>query len=154
MPHTRPLELLTDATGSVTFGWVDVGVFYARFSHGLSAELGVAYANRLQALVEKAPCIKYFGDGRALEHYDLLARSAFVRVVLAQRQKFEALDLLAWSGGVSVSARSIVGSLGQPAFATSDPNEFEARLFAMAPRARWKVEPRVERVSPRSTLRR
>ena len=33
--------------------------------------------------------IKYFGDGRALESYDLLARSAFVRVVTEHRRKFE-----------------------------------------------------------------
>ncbi len=51
--YAAPLELLTDASGSVSFGWVDAGASYARFSHGLSTGLGTAYANRLHALEHK-----------------------------------------------------------------------------------------------------
>jgi len=80
MSYSAPLEMLADAAGSVTFGWADEGVYYARFSRCLSARLGEAFAGRLRAAVQAAPNVKYFADGRALESYDLMARSAFVRV--------------------------------------------------------------------------
>ena len=35
MSYSAPLELLTDASGSVTFGWADDGVYYARFTRCL-----------------------------------------------------------------------------------------------------------------------
>src|SRR6186713_1213571 len=98
MSHSSPLELLTDVSGSVTFGWVGDGIYYARFSRTLSARLGEAFAARLRAAVAAAPSIRYFADARALESYDLLARSAFVRVVTEQRRKFQALTLLNWAG--------------------------------------------------------
>jgi hypothetical protein len=74
MSYSAPLELLTDASGSVTFGWMEEGVYYARFSHCLSARLGEAFAARLRSAVQGSAPIKYYGDGRALESYDLLAR--------------------------------------------------------------------------------
>src|SRR5262245_45918819 len=95
MLHAAPLELMTDAAGSVTFGWVDDGVLYARFSRWLSAKLGDAFAARLREAAHSSS-LKYFGDAGALESYDLLARSAFVRVVVEHRRKFESLTLLTW----------------------------------------------------------
>jgi len=144
MSYAAPLELLTDASGSVTFGWVDQGVFYARFSHGLSAELGAAYANRLRAIVQATPSIRYFSDARALENYDLLARSAFLRAVMAQRRKFTSIDMLTWPGDLSPA---VVASLGEPILVTCDPVVFETRLFATAPRARWKLDPKSEAIA-------
>src|SRR5688500_13030028 len=99
MSYSAPLELITDVTGSVTFGWVDDGVYYARFSRSLSARLGEAFAARLRQIAQASGPFKYFGDARALESYDLLARSAFVRVVAGERRKFESLTLLTWAGG-------------------------------------------------------
>lgn len=136
MSHSAPLELITDAAGSVTFGWVDDGVFYSRFSRCLSARLGEIFAARLREAAQAGP-LKYFGDGRALESYDLLARSAFVRAVAEQRRQFQSLTLLNWEGAELSSA--FVSTLGDNVVLARDPFDFEARLLACAPRARQKL---------------
>jgi hypothetical protein len=153
MSYSAPLELLTDALGSVTFGWMDEGVYYARFSHCLSARLGEAFAARLRSAVQGSAPIKYYGDARALESYDLLARSAFVRVVSEHRRRFESITLLAWSGGEVSDV--LVRTLGQPTIVTSDAIDFETSLFATAPRARYKLGAKTDtRARSRWPLRR
>src|SRR5258706_12855209 len=137
MSYSAPLEMLADAVGSVTFGWADEGVYYARFSRCLSARLGEAYAARLRAVVQGSKQIDYFADGRALESYDLLARSAFVRVVTEHRRKFGQLTLLSWSGGEI--SRGFIAALGEPLVVTKDAADFEKRLIGTAPRARVKL---------------
>jgi hypothetical protein len=117
---------------------MEQGVYYARFSHSLSARLGEAFAARLRAAVQSSGGpIKYFADGRALESYDLLARSAFVRVVTENRRRFEHITLLSWSGG-DVSG-PVLAALGDVTDVTKDLIEFEARLFASSPNARYKL---------------
>lgn len=137
MSYSAPLELLTDTSGSVTFGWMAEGVYYARFSHSLSARLGEAFASRLRAAVRGSVPVKYYGDGRALESYDLLARSAFVRVVSEHRRRFENITLLSWNGGEISDA--FLKALGQPTMVAKDALDFEASLFATAPHARYKL---------------
>jgi hypothetical protein len=137
MPYSAPLELLTDATGSITFGWMEEGVYYARFSHCLSARLGEAFASRLRAAVQSGGPIKYFADARALESYDLLARSAFVRVVTEHRRRFGSITLLPWSGG-DVD-RALLAALAGTIEVSKDSTDFETNLFATAPRARYKL---------------
>ena len=137
MSYSAPLELLTDVSGSITFGWADDGVYYARFTRCLSARLGEAFAARLRAAVPASGTIKYFADGRAMESYDLLARSAFVRVVTEHRRKFEQINILAWTGG-EVSP-TYLGALGDAVLVARDEIEFESRLLAAAPRARSKL---------------
>ena len=137
MSYSAPLELLTDVAGSVSFGWADEGVYYARFSRCLSARLGEAFATHLRSSMPASGTIKYFADARALESYDLLARSAFVRVVTEHRRKFEQINFLAWSGGEVNSAHLL--ALGEPVVVTRDEIDFEARLLAVAPRARSKL---------------
>lgn len=142
MSYAAPFELLTDAAGSATFGWADEGVYYARFSRTLSARVGEAFAVHLRTAAKGKP-FKYFADAQALESYDLLARSAFVRVVTEHRRKFEQINILGWSGGDMSAA--LLSSLGDSVYVTHDPIEFEARLLALAPRARVKLgkpEPR------------
>src|SRR3954463_6381688 len=136
MSYSAPLEMLADASGSVTFGWADEGVYYARFSRSLSAKLGEAFAARLRAAVQSADGVRYFADARALESYDLLARSAFVRVVTEHRRKFADIQLLAWEGGEINPG--FVNALGKPLAITKDPIDFETRLIGTAPRARAK----------------
>jgi len=142
MSYSAPLEMLADASGSVTFGWADEGVYYARFSRCLSAKLGEAFAGRLRAAVTGGGVVKYFADARALESYDLLARSAFVRVVSEHRRKFAELNLLAWTGGEISPA--FINALGQPLSITKDALEFEAQLLRTAPRARVKLGARAD----------
>ncbi len=147
MSYIAPLELLTDIAGSVTFGWADEGVYYARFSRCLSARLGAAFATHLRSSLPTTGTLKYFADCRALESYDLLARSAFVRVVTEHRKKFEQISLLAWSGGEMNPAFLV--ALGEVVLVTRDDIDFEARLLAVAPRARSKLGGKSE-PAPRS----
>jgi hypothetical protein len=137
MSYSAPLELLTDASGSVTFGWADEGVFYARFLRTLSAQLGDAFASRLSASLPAQGAIKYFADSRALESYDLLARSAFVRVVSQNRRRFAEVNILWWPGAEPNPA--YLSALGDAVVVTQDAEVFEARLVAAAPRARVKL---------------
>ena len=146
MSQSAPLELITDVAGSVTFGWVDDGVFYARFSRCLSAKLGDAFAARLRDAAQSNSSLKYFGDAGALESYDLLARSAFVRVVVEHRRKFHSLTLLTWERAETSSA--FVSTLGDNVILARDAIDFEARLLACAPRARSKLGGRQDQ-SPR-----
>ena len=152
MSYSAPLEMLADVTGSVTFGWADEGVYYARFSRCLSAKLGAAFAARLRATVEAGASVKYFADARALESYDLLARSAFVRVVTEHRRKFAELNLLSWTDGEINPA--FVDALGQPLSITKNASDFEAHLMGTAPRARVKLGARPDSPRPRFGLRR
>jgi hypothetical protein len=147
MSYSAPLELLTDASGSVTFGWADEGIYYARFSRSLSARVAEALANRLCAALPATGTIECFADGRALESYDLLARNAFVRVMNEHRRKFERISVLAWAGAEMNSA--CLGSLGEAVVVTRDAVEFETRLLTVAPRARAKLGTGVD-VRPRS----
>ncbi len=151
MPHAAPFELITDAEGSATFGWADEGVYYARFSRVLSARVGEAFAANLRLAAKLRP-LKYFADAQALETYDLLARSAFVRVVSEQRRKFEEVNILWWPG--SELSPAFISALGEPLFVTRDPSEFEARLLTAAPGARAKLGKLEPRQRGRSLLRR
>src|SRR3954463_8088001 len=90
----RPLDILADDHGSVTLGWVDVGVFYARFIGELSIELSRQHNARLETALERRPSIHYFADARALESYDLAARTAFFQMLLANRSQFVSIVLL------------------------------------------------------------
>jgi hypothetical protein len=135
-----PLERVADRHGTVTLGWLTDSVLYARFSGELSASLGQAYAARLHALVRAESSIRYFADASALEQYDLLARSAFVRVVLANRPKFASLTILTWSEGLGLAAQRFAASL-QSAEMVTDGKEFERRLFQFAPHAKQKLDP-------------
>jgi hypothetical protein len=141
MSYAAPFELLTDAAGSATFGWADEGVYYARFSRGLSARVGEAFASHLRQALQAGP-IQYFGDARALETYDLLARSAFVRVVSGHRRKFANITLLNWAGAEINPA--LLAALGEPLYVAEDAIDFEARLLAAAPRARVKLASKPE----------
>src|SRR6185503_930723 len=75
--HHKPLELIADDEGSITMGWVDAGVFYARFIGVLSASLSERHTARLEAALDRTSSLHYFADARALGSYDLGARSAF-----------------------------------------------------------------------------
>lgn len=137
MPYSAPLEMLTDAVGCITYGWVDEGVYYARFSRGLSARLGEAFAARLRASVLAVERIGYFADGRALESYDPVARAAFLRVVTEHRGKFDELCLLSSAGERPSS--DLVSALGELVFVTQYPGDFETRLLSRAPRMRARL---------------
>jgi hypothetical protein len=136
------LELLSDNDGSVVFGWVADGVLFTRFMGGLNAETGYIYATRLSSLVGPAQSIIFFCDSSELKNYDLLARSAFARVILSSRRKFTSLVMLTWAEGPSPTSRALAASLGEPIELLTSVNAFEARLARQAPLVSRKLDPK------------
>ncbi len=136
------LELLSDDDGSILFGWVAEGVLYARFQGSLNAETGYIYATRFGTLVGPAQSIHFFCDSSELKNYDLLARSAFARVILSSRRKFTSLVMLTWAEGPSPTSRALAATLGEPIDILTSVNSFEARLSRQAPLVSRKLDPK------------
>jgi hypothetical protein len=145
------LELLSDNDGSVLFGWVADGVLYTRFHGGMNAETGYIYATRLGSLVGPAQSICFFCDSSELKNYDLLARSAFARVILSSRRKFTSLVMLTWAEGPSASSQALAATLGEPIEILTSVNSFEARLSRQAPLVSRKLDPKTWVTVDRST---
>lgn len=137
MAHSSPFEMLTDASGSVSFGWAADGVYYARFGSSLSARLGEVLAERLRVALSSVERARYFADASGLQSYELTARRALLRVFAEQRHKLSELNLLWWNGPELDPARAAV--LGQPLYVTKDAREFERRLLSAAPSAKGKL---------------
>lgn len=140
------MELVSDKSGSMSFGWVGPGVYLVRASGEISATLGALQLSRLEAALEGQSSIRYFSDSRDVKGYDLLARSAFVRLILAQRKKFAALTMLTWAEGISTAAHTFASAIGEPLVLLSSASEFDRRLFLAAPRVKESLlahEPRV-----------
>ncbi len=133
------LRVFEDGEGAVTVGWVGPSVLYARYRGSLSAEVGNALANTLRSLVAQQPSVQYFADASKLESYDLVARSAFVRVVLAERRRFKQITMLTWQAGITSSATAFVEAIGEPIELLTDAELFEARLCRAAPNARGEL---------------
>jgi len=139
--HHKPLELLSDDEGSVTLGWVDNGVFYARFIGVLSAGLSEKHTERLEGALTRASALHYFADCRALSSYEIGARGAFLKTVLAHRSQFKSVVILTWSLGITPVTRAFTAALGEPVDVLADELEFESRLLTTAPLARAKLDP-------------
>jgi hypothetical protein len=89
----------------------------------------------LQANSQTVPALDFLADASALTQYDLVARSALVRVVLTNRHKFNSIVLLSWQTGISPATRALFDVLGPPSEALTDSNEFALRLLRLAPAA-------------------
>lgn len=133
------VETLTSPEGSITVGWVGEGVLHARFTGELYSSLGAAYAARLERFLGEAKEVRYFVDAIALKTYDLLARSAIVRAMLAHRGKFASILLLNWDDGGRQVATTPLTALGDLLEVTHDPVEFQARLVRAAPFASHRL---------------
>lgn len=136
-----PFEKLHDAEGSVMLGWAGDCVAYARVDGGLSAALGARLASQVQTLVGGFSGVHYFCDAANLTRYDLLARSAFVRMALANRRCFASFSLLIWPVAVSPAANAFTAALGESVTLFHDSSDFERRLLELAPLARHRIEP-------------
>jgi hypothetical protein len=142
LKHQKPFEVFGDEQGLVAIGWVGDGVLYARFVGGLSSSVGAAFARQLQGFISQTPSLQYFADASALTHYDLLARSAFVRVVMAHRRQFTAITILTWAEGVSSASNAFAAVIGDAVSVLVDSKEFESRLLRAAPLAKQKIDPK------------
>ncbi len=135
------LQVLSDDAGAVAFGWVAEAVLYTQFQGRLSAETGHAYAIRLSALVAQTQLFSFFCDASGLKYCDLLARSAFARVLLSNRRRFASLVVLTWAEGQSQTMQALVAMLGEPIEVLKDSDAFEASLLHKAPLALRKLHP-------------
>jgi hypothetical protein len=142
------MDLVSDKEGSVTFGWVNARVFYTRFTGTLSVALGAAHVAALQAAIDSAPAISYFTDSSELDSYDLLARSALVRVLLSQRRKFTEMVVLSWAAELSPPGRALMDAIGEPLLILKDRAEFDRRLAVAAPMAIQAIRSARKRVMP------
>jgi len=143
-------KLLTvaDEGGSVVFGWVGEGVLYAKSTGALSAALGGSYAADLGSLVAGASTVQLFFDMSALSQFDLLARSAFVRVVLANRSSFRLITALTCADGIGSGAQRVMDILGPLATVLTEKLDFEARLLRAAPHARPLIDAKATKAQP------
>jgi hypothetical protein len=135
------MEHIADQYGSVSVAWVGDGVLYARFENKISAAVGERYAARLVAMIRQTESVKYFCDSRKLVNYDILARSAIVRAVLANRRKFASILVLTWAGGVGPVSRTFASAIGDSIEYVTEPGEFESRMLRAAPDAKREIEP-------------
>jgi hypothetical protein len=136
-----PFQTLHDPEGFATLGWAGDSVLYAVVGGGLSAELGARLAAHVQSLVGEFSGVHYFCDAANLTRYDLLARSAFVRMALANRRCFASFALLTWPVAVSPAANAFTAALGDRVTLFGDAGEFERRLHELAPLARYRIDP-------------
>lgn len=139
--HHKPLELIADDDGSITLGWVDTGVFYARFIGTLCADLGARHVERLRAALDRTSSMHYFADARALASYELAARGIWIRTLQEHRDRIASVTLLTWSQGITVHTEAIATAIGGKVHITPDELEFESRLLEIAPQARGKLDP-------------
>lgn len=130
----NPTEGVRDADGSAQVAWVAPLVLLARFEGALSANLGKTFANHLQQLISGQHGVHYFGDARQLKHYDLVARSAFVRILLEHKKAFASLQILMPGPDLSASERAVAAAVGEPLHLLVDPSAFEAALARVAPK--------------------
>ncbi len=146
----KPLNFdrMRDAEGSALVGWAGDSAVYARVEGALSADLGARFAAHVEKLVVGISGVHYFADSSRLTRYDLLARSAFVRVALANRRRFESFTFLIWPDEVSPAARAFASAIGDNVVLCQELAEFERRLLRHAPLARYRIEPEArERVA-------
>ena len=147
-PYRSAFEILSDEEGSVTLGWVAEGVFHTRFTGGISAAIGMAYAARLRDLIAGVSSLIYFADSSMLSHYELLARSALARLLLENRRKFSALVMLTGSVGDTHAGAAFAAAVGDPITQLTDAREFEQCLLAVAPLAKQRLDPRMWERAP------
>jgi hypothetical protein len=129
------LESVSDKDGSVTFGLVGPGVFFFRVTGSLSPSLGASHLQALQAAVEVSGGLRYFADTTALKRWDVLALSAFVRLVLSRRRKFSDIVILNAIPEHSEARRTLTSALGEPIEMIADRVDFGRRLMRAAPSA-------------------
>jgi hypothetical protein len=141
MMKPLPFSTLNDGEGAITLGWAGDSVVYACMQGGLSAALGTRFASELGSLVAGFSGIHYFADASNLTRYDLLARSAFVRVALANRKRFASFTLLVWPQVVSQGTQALTSALGESLTLCHEASDFERRLLEVAPLARYRIDP-------------
>jgi len=139
--HSDDFESLRDCEGSVMLGWIAKRVYYVRLVDGVSADIGMEHIRRLERALKSVPTLFYFTDVSSLRRYDMLARSAFLGLILRHRQKFSSLVALVPSGSASAATAALAATLGNAMMLVKDAKEFDQRLVAAAPLAKLLLDP-------------
>ena len=126
------MEVLKDADGSATIGWVAGGVLYTRLQGALSVPLANLLAEKLRTVAADALEIQYFSDISALNQYGTCL-GRVVRTIAADRRNFGRIVLLTRPGAISAT-NALVSALGQPVEALTETDVFRARLTAVGAR--------------------
>jgi hypothetical protein len=136
-----PFDTFRDVAGQVTVGWAGDSVVHSKVDGAMSADVGKRFAAHIQRMVEACAGVHYFSDVTAMTSYDLLARSAFVRMALAKRRHFASFTFLLWPVGVTEATRSFVTALGEGTQLCVEAEDFERRLMRVAPLAKHRLDP-------------
>jgi hypothetical protein len=131
-------EGLSDPHGSVLLGWVEPGVFYARFEQTISAELGVRFAARFTSLIGDSVCVRYFTDSSRVVSYDMQAMAAVVDAALTMKRHFQLIVARPWQGVVGERALRFAAAFQCMEYVTSE-EAFDARLRAAAPTSSHQI---------------
>jgi hypothetical protein len=131
-------EGLSDPHGSVLLGWVEPGVFYARFQKTISADLGVRFAARFRSLIGDNVCVRYFTDSSQVVSYDLQAMAAVVDAALSLKRHFQLIVARPWQGTVGEKAMKFAAAFQCMEYVISE-EEFNARLCAVAPTSSHQI---------------
>jgi hypothetical protein len=99
--------------------------------------LAAAYVAELGQRLAGTRQIHYYIDASDLESFDLLGRSAALRVLLAHRQRFASVRVLAWNGEVSPLGRAVMAAMSSVMQVTTQRIAFETQLLRHAPTA-WQ----------------
>jgi hypothetical protein len=135
------LKKLFDSDGTITLGWIAESVLWARFSGHLSGSLSEQYVAELERRLVGARRIRFFVDASALSSFDLLGRTAALRVLLTNRQRLASVCMLNWRGGTSPLGHSIASAMGGSMQAVTQRPIFEALLQQQAPLAGLRIQP-------------
>lgn len=125
--------------GSFVLGLLRPGVMWVSFHGHLSVPLAERYAERFIRLVHAQSAVTYFADASAIDSADLLARNRVLRGLLDNAQRFAAIHILNWSGGISSTAQRMLGELGDLTRLTQDRAAFEQTLNTVCPGARQSI---------------
>lgn len=134
-------RLQREAEGGSSFvlGWLRPGVLWVSFQGHLSSALAESYAAHFGRLVSAETAVTYFADASGIVSTDLLGRNRVLRSLVDHAQRFAAIHILNWSGGVSPTGQAALEALRGVVRLTQDKDSFERTLTTVCPGARQLI---------------
>jgi hypothetical protein len=133
------LQRETEGESSFVLGWLRPGVIWVSFHGHLSSALADRYAEHFGQLVRAESAATYFADASGIASTDLLGRNRVLRSLIDNTQRFAAIHILNWSGGVSSTGQATLEGLAGLVRLTQDKDSFERTLNTVCPGARQTI---------------
>lgn len=130
------LQRQTEGESSFVLGWLAPGVLWGSFHGHLSSGLADRYAEHFRQLLNAQSAVTYFADASGIASADLLGRNRVLRSLLDNAQRFAAIHILNWPGGVSSTGQTMLGELRGLVRLTQDRESLERALNTVCPGAR------------------